>query len=616
MNKVESQQAVGIVVIFVLLLAYMFYFAPKDNQPAPSPTQETRSETSPPSSADLHTDTSSYASQPIDSLTRSAYGVFAPLLRPSHPEEAPITVETEDLELRFTPKGGALTALRLKKFLTYEQQPLWLIDSALTHFSSSFFYNGRRVALDELYFRSNQSLAQLRISSTDTLHLHFSAQLSDGTQLQQIYSIPATGYHINYQIKGLSSYVSNSELQIQWNQKLSNIEKNIEDLRQHIDINYYQSDTGLEELEALGAGSKQIAESSVSLEWVSVQQKFFLLSLLPSKMANKAQFSLEDLPSSSLPYLKEAQIKLPLALEDGPISTHYEMYFGPNDLRILSSVHPTFEKNLYLGWSMLGWINRTFSAPVFYALHNYFISYGVIIAILVLIVRIMLAPLTYRSYLGMAKMRLLKPEIDEIKLQHPNDVKKQQTETMRIYQLAGINPLSGCIPLLLQMPVILAMFYFFPRMIDLRQAGFLWAEDLSAYDSILTLPFHIPMYGNHVSLFTLLMTISTIFYTMLNAQIATNTPQHMKVMQYIMPIIFLVFLNSYSSGLTFYYFISNIIAMGQQFVIKYFIDEKKILDRLQENKKKNATKKKSSFQNRLEEALKQKQETNKKKTKK
>ena len=601
MNQVERQQALGILIIFTLLLVYMFYFAPQSSEPAsPSvaPSEASSEDKASVSSA-------ARAPRVVDSVMQQSYGVFAPLLERT-PSNQPIRVETEALELRFQPQGGALTAVRLRQFLRHDQSPLWLMDSLQTQLERSFFYNGRRIKLSELYFRSNQP-TRIELRGSDTLELRFEAVLADGASIHQLYTIPATGYQLHYQIEGLSSYVSDSKLQLHWQQKVADIEKNLDDLRQNIDINYYTSEEGLEELEALGPGTRTTAESTSSLEWISIQEKFFLLSILPETRVGRVELSLEDLPLSELPYLKEAEVKLPLLLENEAISSSYRIYVGPNDLQLLTSIHSTFEENLYLGWNMLGWINRTFSAPIFYALLKHIDSYGWIIVVLVLIIRLVLAPLTYRSYIGMAKMRLLKPEIDEIKAAHPDDLRKQQSETMRIYQLAGINPLSGCIPLILQMPVILSMFYFFPRMIDLRQAQFLWAEDLSSYDSILSLPFHIPMYGSHVSLFTLLMTVSTIFYTMLNAQMSTSTPQHMKIVQYMMPIVFLVFLNSYSSGLTFYYFVSNLVAMGQQYLIRYFINDVQIRARLEENKKKNAGKKKSSFQQRLEEAMKQQQ---------
>ena len=268
---------------------------------------------------------------------------------------------------------------------------------------------------------------------------------------------------------------------------------------------------------------------------------------------------------------------------------------GPNEQRVLETVSPHASQNVYLGWGMLSWINRMFFAPLLYKLLEITQNYGLIIVVIVVVIRLILLPLTYRSYMSMAKMRMLKPEIDEIKAEYADDAKKQQSETMRLYQLAGINPLSGCIPLILQMPVLFSMFYFFPNMIDFRQAGFLWADDLSVYDSILALPFTVPMYGDHVSLFTLLMTASTVLYTMVNSQVSTTPPQ-MKVIQYMMPVVFLFFLNSYSAGLTFYYFVSNLISVGQQMLTKSLVRDDKIRARLEENKQKNKQKKPSSFQ--------------------
>lgn len=235
---------------------------------------------------------------------------------------------------------------------------------------------------------------------------------------------------------------------------------------------------------------------------------------------------------------------------------------------------------------------------------------------MVFILRLFLAPLTYKSHMGMAKMRVMKPELDEIKAKHGDDMTKAQQEQMALYQKVGINPLSGCIPMLLQMPILFAMFYFFPNSIELRQEAFLWADDLSTYDSILNLPFTIPFYGDHVSLFTLLMTASTLLYTWSNSQM-TTVQGPMKTVQYVMPITFLFFLNSYSAGLTFYYFVSNLVSFGQMALFRKLIDEDKIKQTLDENRKKNANKKKGSFQQRLEDAMKaQQNNTKNKKTKK
>ena len=372
--------------------------------------------------------------------------------------------------------------------------------------------------------------------------------------------------------------------------------KDLVALRQNTVLTYYLSGKGLEELDVVGENAKQeVILDGQDVEFLAIKEKFFLLALLPAKQRIiGGELSLQDMPPAS-PFIKEATLHLQLPARDVTDPPSYQVYVGPNEQRVLETVSPHASQNVYLGWGMLSWINRMFFAPLLYKLLEITQNYGLIIVVIVVVIRLILLPLTYRSYMSMAKMRMLKPEIDEIKAEYADDAKKQQSETMRLYQLAGINPLSGCIPLILQMPVLFSMFYFFPNMIDFRQAGFLWADDLSVYDSILALPFTVPMYGDHVSLFTLLMTASTVLYTMVNSQVSTTPPQ-MKVIQYMMPVVFLFFLNSYSAGLTFYYFVSNLISVGQQMLTKSLVRDDKIRARLEENKQKNKQKKPSSFQ--------------------
>ncbi|MEP5611726.1 MAG: membrane protein insertase YidC, partial [Cyclobacteriaceae bacterium] len=274
-----------------------------------------------------------------------------------------------------------------------------------------------------------------------------------------------------------------------------------------------------------------------------------------------------------------------------------------------------FEENLDMGWGPLPIVNKYLIIPIFHFLERFISNYGIIILIIVFIIRLLLSPLTYKSHMSMAKMRVMKPELDELKAKHDGDMTKAQQEQMKLYQKVGINPLSGCIPMLLQMPVLFALFFFFPNAVELRHQSFLWAHDLSTYDSILNLPFTIPFYGDHVSLFTLLMTVSTILITASNAQM-TTIQGPMKTIQYMMPIMFLFVLNSYASGLTFYYFVSNMLTYGQTVMFRKLIDEDKIKAALEENRKNSGTKKKSKFQSRLEDAMKASQEAQRQKKKK
>jgi YidC/Oxa1 family membrane protein insertase len=264
------------------------------------------------------------------------------------------------------------------------------------------------------------------------------------------------------------------------------------------------------------------------------------------------------------------------------------------------------------------WVNKFVIIPLFDLLNNFINNYGLIIIIMVLIIKLVLSPLSYKAYLSMAKMKVLKPEMDEIKEKHGDDMSAAQQETMKLYQQVGVNPVSGCVPMLLQMPILFAMFYFFPQSIELRGKPFLWAEDLSTYDTFIQLPFTIPFYGSHVSLFVLLMTVSTILYTWSNQQVST-VQGPMKAFSYMMPLIFMFVLNSYPAALSFYYFVSNLVTFGQQAIIRRFVDDDRIRKILEENKKNAKNRKKSKFQQRLEAAMKaqqQQQQGQKKKKKK
>ncbi|MCK5665034.1 MAG: membrane protein insertase YidC, partial [Thiotrichaceae bacterium] len=284
----------------------------------------------------------------------------------------------------------------------------------------------------------------------------------------------------------------------------------------------------------------------------------------------------------------------------------------PNSYPLLKKITPDFNKNVYLGWPPVNLVNKWIIIPIFNWLKNYIANFGIIIIILVLIIKLALSPLSYKSYISMAKMKVMKPELDELKEKTGGDQQKFQQEQMNLYRQVGVNPLSGCIPMVMQMPILFAMFYFFPGSIELRQESFLWADDLSTYDSIMTLPFTIPVYGDHVSLFVLLMTASTILYTWSNNQM-TTVQGPMKTVSYMMPLIFLFVLNSFPASLSFYYFVANIITFAQQAIIRKFVNEDKIKAILDENRASGKGKKKSKFQQRLETAMKASEASKKKK---
>jgi YidC/Oxa1 family membrane protein insertase len=432
----------------------------------------------------------------------------------------------------------------------------------------------------------------------------------------QTYAIPARGYQIKYRLeqKGLGEQLSGDNLTFQWNDKIPLLEKDLHEMRNNTTITYFEEGDGFGNLSERSSGT-ELETFSEPLKWIAIKQKFFLTSIIAENNFSGGEISTIT-NESDTSMVEFAKVKLFIA-KASFISgnSNFKFYVGPNDYQEIDIVTTNFEKNVYLGWPPVYWINKFVIFPVFHFLTGFISNYGLIIIILVLLLKLVLAPLSYRSYLSMAKMKVLKPELDEIKEKHGDDATKVQQEQLKLYQQVGVNPISGCIPVLLQMPILFAMFYLFPASIELRQQPFLWAEDLSTYDSIVQLPFVIPFgVGSHISLFTVLMTVSTLIYTWQNNQLS-NIQGPMKSMSYIMPVIFLFVLNSFSAGLTFYYFVSNLVTFAQQAIIRRFVDEKKIKVILEENRQKNISGgggKKSRFMSKLGEAMKASEEARKK----
>ncbi|MEA3478147.1 MAG: membrane protein insertase YidC, partial [Bacteroidota bacterium] len=372
---------------------------------------------------------------------------------------------------------------------------------------------------------------------------------------------------------------------------------------------YYKFNNG--EVDYLSESDDDKESLTDKLKWVSFKQHFFSSTILADGyFVNPVMETYTNPLPVSDRYLKTMSVAIGIPYQGlAEESNSFRFFFGPNKYQVVRAYKEDLERQIPLGWSffLMQWINRFAVLPVFDFLGSLGWNYGLIILILTILLKLVLFPITYRTYKSQAKMRALKPEVDEIAKKFPKkeDSMKKQQATMAMYKKAGVNPMAGCVPMLLQMPILFAMFRFFPSSIELRQQSFLWATDLSSYDSIFDLPFNIPFYGDHVSLFTLLMTVSTIIYTRMNNQMMASSSQQMpgmKTMMYLMPIMFLGIFNNYAAALSYYYFLANLITFGQMFLIRRTIDEKKIYKQLQENKKK--TVKKSGFQKRLEEAAK------------
>ncbi len=558
------------------------------------------------------------------SLDRSKYSVFA---NSSVGEEDVFMVENEFFKLEFTNKGARILSTELKGFQTHDSLPLILFDSEANKFGLSFFVDNHLLNTQDFYFQTVWS--NIDYSGQDVIKVEGDQSLSFGMRLyvdngdgaynpdQYIefqYSIIGNKYMVDYKINfiGLKDVLAT-------NANYFNLEWETEILRQEKSIDRWNGPTVFykyanDDVDYLSETKDDNEVLKARVKWISYKQRFFSTSLIAEDSFLNAEVSGFTNPDSvdSPRYLKsmKSTIGIPYTF-GGDQSFPMKFYFGPNKYSTLRKFHLGLERQIPLGWSFLplAWINIYAVIPVFNFLGSFGWNYGIIILILTILLKLVLFPIAYKTYKSTAKMRVLKPEIDEIGAKFPKkeDAMKKQQATMALYKKAGVNPMAGCVPMLMQMPILFAMFRFFPSSIELRQQSFLWATDLSSYDSIWTFPngFEIPFYGDHVSLFTLLMTVSTIIYTKMNNQMMASGSQQMpgmKTMMYLMPLMFLGMFNNYAAGLSYYYFLANIITFGQMYVIRATIDEKKILKQIELNKKKPT--KKSNFQKRLEEAAK------------
>ncbi len=616
----DKNQATGLVLMAALLMAYFYFFAPQPGQlPQGSGTDTTNTsynrDTQLRQEPSSDQGTSSPEKEAIDSaaLAEAKYGIFTDFLSG---EGKDIVIENEVMTLKYSTKGGLAKEVSLKNYDDYQYiKPLVLFDDASSNLRYLVSTPHGNINLADLHFQARTT------QSGDTTILTFTAELGDRKSIRHIYSLAPNSHEVSHHflIDGLDEEITGGKISLVWDNYLKRLETDIEYNRTYTTINYYTSLGDMEELKATSS-DKQEVNFNQSVNWFSFKQRFFTTGYVFNKPVSSGYFSTDynEIDTLTSKHCK-VMIDLPLGnfTEEAGANIYY---YGPNKLNILNKVAPGFEENLYLGWPVVKWINRYVIITIFNFLEKYFGNYGIIIIILVFIIKLVLTPLTYKSHISMAKTKALKPELDELKEKYGDDMQKMQAEQMKLYSQVGVNPLSGCIPMLLQMPILFAMFQFIPHAVELRHRSFLWAKDLSTYDSIISWSTDIPLissfYGNHISLFTLLMTLSTILYTWANAQSTAQLQGPMKSMQYFMPVIFMFVLNKFPAGLTFYYFVSNLVSFGQIAVIRKFVDDDKIRAILEENKLKNKDKKKSKFQARIEDAMKASETAKKTKPKK
>ena len=513
------------------------------------------------------------------------------------------TLENDKIKLVFTNKGGEIKSAIIKGFYTYDEykkNPEERKDIEIFNNQDSKFEISadRNVSTNEFF----------SVQKTDK-SIIFKKDYEKGVFIEYIYTL--NGEEENFIDLTINTEgISNPELI--WTIAAPETEKS--KTNQELGTGFYYQEEHSKDVDYTWDNDEfEINEFETDLSWISFTQQFFS-TIIEAKNNNfNSDTKLKSSKNENDEYVKTLSLKT--TLKNG--ENNYSIYFGENDYKKLKGYDKSFEEIIPLGWGIFGWVNRVAVIPIFDFLKNSagLTNFGLIILILTLIIKLSLSPLTYKSYLSQAKMKVLKPEIDKINEKHKEkDPMKAQKETMGLYRKAGVNPMGGCLPMLVQFPILIAMFRFFPASMELRQKSFLWADDLSSYDSIMSLPWDIPFYGDHVSLFTLMMTVSTLIYTHMNSQMTSNQMPGMKWMMYLMPIMFLGFFNSYASSLSYYYFLANVFTFSQMYFMRRFVDDDKLLAQLEENKKK--PKKKSKFQKKLEEMQKKQEQQMKKRKKK
>lgn len=626
----DRNQIFGLALIFVMLTVYFQFFGPEPkkqkNQKNPKDSVQTTKKKN----------TQKQASTKAKPKTPADYGQFKKATQGTAKE---ITLENKNIRVYINTKGGIVNKVELKKYKSYDKKPVFLMDGKNSKIDLTITTSdNKQVNLADLYFTTKAAAKVVVNQKAQTIN--FKLELAKGQFVEQVYTLKPDGFELDYDLKftGLDNLVKpNSNVTFNWPNDLKRFETNVKQSRDKAKINFYRSKGDFDYLSEMKSEYQQ-ERVKEPVYWATFNQKFFTTGIIAkNKNFSNAIFSTEVKDPKSTTIEKHAEMNLLVSSQDVMKGKgQFSFYFGPNQYYTLKAVNAdSFSDNVYLGYPVVNWFAKYLVIPIFAFLEGFITNYGLIILLVSLIIKGMLSPLTYRSYKSMAKMKVInqyiQPEMDKFKEKYRADNKGKEPDMQatsmhqqELYKEIGQSPFAavqGCLPMLLQMPILFAMFMFFPSSIELRQESFLWANDLSAYDDVIKFSFSIPFLGNHISLFTLLMTVSQFLITKYGSQNSQNMEgpngAMMKYMMYGMPIIFFFVLNSYPSGLSFYYLVSNLITLGQQLIIKrFFVDEEKIKAKIEKMKeerkyKDKATKKKSGFRARLEDRFKEAQEKNK-----
>lgn len=608
----DRNSVTGFVLIGVLFIAYMLLVQPPETDKtaanANDSTQvinEATTDTTSISNAIINNNNNSIAKAEVtevDSVSLmnmqnnlSEDGLFVQKAGSSESEHI---IENDKMKITLSNKGGKIKTIEVKNYVTHDSLPLILMDGDTNKFNYTLGV-GKQIAETENYFfdfvEKSANKAVLRLYHADSSsYIEQEYSLTDGSYLMDI----------NFKLNNFDEHLGNkSILQLNWENQIRQQERDLPGERRVSGIYYKETEnSGSDYLKEAGSDDESV---EFSLDWVAFKQQFFNTTLLTKEDGfSRASLKVTEPKNEKAPYIERSEAKLSFVYNKQPNYVFpMQMYVGPNDYKVLKTFDNDMESMIPLGWAIFRWVNIWVLIPMFAFLGKFISNYGIIILVLTLVIKLVLFPLTYRSLRSFAKMNVLKPEIEALQNKYKDNKEKLQAAQLQLYSKAGVNPIGGCIPQLLQFPILIAMYRFFPASIELRQESFLWADDLSTYDSIMSLPFEIPFYGDHVSLFCLLSVVASLLYIRLNSSMtpsagSSEMQSQMKMIQYVMPVMLLFFFNSFSAGLTYYFFLSQIIGFGQTLAIKnYFIDEDALLKQIQENKKKPT--KQSSFQKRL-----------------
>lgn len=619
-KKLDINSIIGFILIFGILLYMMYQNAPTPEEIAEQEKQEQIEADKKAQEAQKDQDTKvttaeDYAlGDTTDSLKvealKSKLGSFAYASTLPSGKDSETEVSTDLLDLKFSNKGGFLSEVILKSFVDYDSIPIAIIQDGNESFNITFPTADNRILnTKDLYFEPNIS------KNGDNTVVSMRLKVSESQYLEYRYELKPNDYMIDFAIRsqGLSGVINSSqEINLDWGLKTYRHDQSISYENRYTRLTYMHEGDKIDKLAQMSDDEENIED----VRWLSYRQHFFSTILVANEPFKKATISSLDLVQDEevdTVFTKSYNSKLPLTFTNGEANNNFSLYFGPTDSKVLKNYEYSLDESIPFGWGIFGWINKAIFIPLFAFLSS-FLPYGIAIIVMTVLIKLMMSFVQYKQFLSQAKLRVLKPELDEIRAKYKDNKMKAQQETMALQNKAGASPLAGCLPGLIQLPVFYALFMFFPTAFDLRQKSFLWADDLSSYDVIAELPFNIPFYGDHVSLFPILAAIAIFFYMKMTTgqQMASQPTQEgmpdmskmMKYMIYFSPLLMLVFFNQYASGLSLYYFISNLISIGIMLVIKnYILDEDKIHAQIQENKAK--PKKQNRFQKKMAEMMEQ-----------